>query len=66
MAIVKEMPTEALMALAARELAGKLEKIEHLNLSPDLFGPLLTRVLSAGAAKLEGAADADAAATRGA
>ncbi len=28
------------MGLAAREFAGKIETIEHLNLTPDLIGTL--------------------------
>lgn len=53
MEIVKGMPPSALMGLAARELAGKLERIEHLNLSPDVLGPLLQRLGVAGARVLE-------------
>ena len=40
------------MALAAREFAGKVETIEHLNLTPDLLGSLLTNVAEAGARRL--------------
>lgn len=53
MEIYKALPPAALMGLAARELAGKLHSIEHLNLSPDLLGSLLERVLGAQARKLE-------------
>jgi regulator of protease activity HflC (stomatin/prohibitin superfamily) len=53
MDIYKELPPSALMGLAARELAGKLQSIQHLNLSPDMLGPLLERVLGAQARKLE-------------
>jgi regulator of protease activity HflC (stomatin/prohibitin superfamily) len=60
MAIYRDLPTESLLGLAARELAGKLERIDHLNLSPEVLGPLLTRVLGAGAARLEAAAGEDA------
>ena len=42
---------------AARELASKLEKIEHLNLSPDLLGPALTDLFKAGARRLDGGGD---------
>ena len=38
--------------LAARELAGKLHSIEHLNVTPELFGPLVTELLQAGTARL--------------
>jgi regulator of protease activity HflC (stomatin/prohibitin superfamily) len=53
MEIYTALPPAALMGLAARELAGKLHSIEHLNLSPDLLGSLLERVLGAQARKLE-------------
>jgi regulator of protease activity HflC (stomatin/prohibitin superfamily) len=53
MDIYRELPPSALMGLAARELAGKLQSIQHLNLSPDMLGPLLERVLGAQARKLE-------------
>ncbi len=53
MEIYRSLPPAALMGLAARELAGKLQTIEHLNLSPDLLGSLLERVLGAQARKLE-------------
>jgi len=53
MDIYRDLPPAALMGLAARELAGKLQSIEHLNLSPDLLGSLLERVLGAQARKLE-------------
>jgi hypothetical protein len=39
--------------LAMQELAGKLQKIEHLNLGPDMLGPLLAGLMSAGTRKLE-------------
>jgi regulator of protease activity HflC (stomatin/prohibitin superfamily) len=53
MEIYRSLPPATLLGLAARELAGKLQKIEHLNLSPDLLGSLLERVLGAQAKKLE-------------
>jgi regulator of protease activity HflC (stomatin/prohibitin superfamily) len=53
MDIYRELPPAALMGLAARELAGKLQSIQHLNLSPDMLGSLLERVLGAQAKKLE-------------
>ena len=57
MDIYKELSSSTMMGLAARELAGKLQNIEHLTLSPDMLGSLLQRVLGAGAKKLE--ADAE-------
>ncbi len=53
MDIYRDLPSSAMMGLAARELAGKLQTIEHLNLSPDVLGSLLQRVLSNGAKRLE-------------
>ncbi|MFC1707314.1 band 7 protein, partial [Planctomycetota bacterium] len=53
MEIYRQLPAAALLGLAARELAGKLHSIEHLNVTPDLLGPLFTRVLRAGAERLE-------------
>jgi regulator of protease activity HflC (stomatin/prohibitin superfamily) len=53
MDIYRDLPPAALLGLAAREMAGKLQSIEHLNLSPDVLGPLLQRVLSGQAKKLE-------------
>jgi hypothetical protein len=52
-AIYRDLPPAALLGLAARELAGTLQSIEHLNLSPDVLGSLLERVLGAQARKLE-------------
>jgi regulator of protease activity HflC (stomatin/prohibitin superfamily) len=49
----RSLPPGVLMALAAREFAGKLNTIEHLNLTPDLLGPLLGNLLQAGTARLE-------------
>ena len=53
MEVYRRLPPGTLLGLAAREAAAKLGSIEHVNLSPDLFGPLLQRVLSAGATRLE-------------
>jgi len=52
--IYRELPSSVMMGLAARELAGKLEKIEHLNLTPELLGPMLTELMRAGTRRLEG------------
>jgi regulator of protease activity HflC (stomatin/prohibitin superfamily) len=53
MAIYRDLPPAVTLGLAAQELAGNLNTIEHLNLSPDAFGPLLTQLLSAGTRRLE-------------
>jgi regulator of protease activity HflC (stomatin/prohibitin superfamily) len=48
----RDLPAPVLIGLAVQELAGKLQ-IEHLNITPDLLGPILNRVLQAGARRLE-------------
>ncbi len=40
-AIYRDLSAHVLLGLAARELAGKLSKIDHLNVSPDLVGTVL-------------------------
>jgi len=58
-AVYRELAPAVLMGLAAREFAGKIETIEHLNLTPDLLGTVLTDFLAAGTRRLEaGAAEA--------
>ncbi|MEY4577042.1 MAG: hypothetical protein RL701_1745 [Pseudomonadota bacterium] len=47
----RNMPPTVLTALAAREFASKLRRIEHLNISPDLLGPALQNFLTAAAAR---------------
>jgi regulator of protease activity HflC (stomatin/prohibitin superfamily) len=53
----RTMPPALVAALAGKELAGKLQKIEHLNVTPDLLGTMLTRLVQAGggAPKADGA-----------
>jgi regulator of protease activity HflC (stomatin/prohibitin superfamily) len=53
MAIHRDLPAQVIFGLAAQELAGKLQRIDHLNLSPEAFGPLLGNLLRAGTDKLE-------------
>lgn len=48
-----KLPPAIMFGLALRELAGKLEQIGHLNVSPDALGPLLQNLMTAGAARLE-------------
>jgi regulator of protease activity HflC (stomatin/prohibitin superfamily) len=50
----KTMPASVLAGLAAQELAGKLQRIEHLNITPELLGPLLADLLEAGTKRLGG------------
>ncbi|MDH3306215.1 MAG: band 7 protein, partial [Acidimicrobiia bacterium] len=52
-AIYRDLPASVLVGLAARELAAKLERIDHLNLSPDAIAPLLQNLMAAGTSKLE-------------
>ncbi|MBY0263787.1 MAG: hypothetical protein K2Q20_15690, partial [Phycisphaerales bacterium] len=42
MAIYREFPADRLLGLAAQELAAKLQKIENLNVTPDLLGMVLS------------------------
>jgi regulator of protease activity HflC (stomatin/prohibitin superfamily) len=53
MEIFKDMPISVLYALAAQALASNLPAIEHLNLSPDALGPILTNFLTASTRKIE-------------
>ena len=53
MGIYRDMPPEVMMGLAAQRLAGKLNRIEHLNVTPDLLGGLLTNLVQAGTRRLE-------------
>lgn len=41
MAVYRDLPPQVLLGLAAREFAGKLDTIEHLNVTPDLLANLL-------------------------
>lgn len=40
-AIYRDIPPAVLLGLAAREFAGKLETIEHLNVTPDLLASVI-------------------------
>lgn len=53
MAIYRDLPSEVLIGLAARELAGKLERIDHLTVAPEALSPLLTGLMTAGQRRLE-------------
>ncbi len=56
--IYRSLPSSVLVGLAARELAGKLERIEHLNVTPELLSPLLSNLIRAGTRSLEGSSSA--------
>jgi regulator of protease activity HflC (stomatin/prohibitin superfamily) len=53
MAVMRAVPTSVLLALAAQELATKLQRIDHVNLTPDALGPMLQGLLDAGTRRLE-------------
>lgn len=53
MEIQQNVPPVVLAALAAREVAGKLQRIEHLHLGGDALGPMLTELAAAGTRALE-------------
>jgi regulator of protease activity HflC (stomatin/prohibitin superfamily) len=57
MQIYRDLPTPVIIGLAAQELAGKLQSIEHLTVSPELFGPLVTDLIRAGTKRLTEEAD---------
>jgi regulator of protease activity HflC (stomatin/prohibitin superfamily) len=52
----RDMPVGVLMGLAARRFAGKIERIEHLNLTPETVTPLLAGLVEAARARLAAAA----------
>jgi hypothetical protein len=54
------LPPAALVAMAAREFAEKIERIEHVNLSPDMLSPFLADLAKAGASRLGGGPAGDA------
>jgi regulator of protease activity HflC (stomatin/prohibitin superfamily) len=56
MELYQTVPPPVLWGLAAQALAGKLERIDHLNVSPELLGPMLIDLLGASTRKLEGSA----------
>lgn len=49
----RTMEPMILLGLAAQELASKLERIDHLNLSPDALSGMVQSLVSAGTTKLE-------------
>jgi hypothetical protein len=54
MEVYRDVSQAVMFGLAAKEFASKLKSIEHLNISPELLGPLLQNLVSAGTRKLEG------------
>ena len=53
MLIYREMPAHVLVGLAAQQIAGKLDKIEHINITPDQLGAALAKLASIGSLALE-------------
>jgi hypothetical protein len=54
----RDLPTPVVVTLAAQEMAGKIS-VEHLNVTPELLGPVINRVLEAGARRLEGTSEGE-------
>jgi regulator of protease activity HflC (stomatin/prohibitin superfamily) len=52
--IYSDLEPVVLFGLAAREFAGKLDRIDHLNLGSDALGPILGDLFQAGARYLTG------------
>lgn len=50
--IYRDLPTGVLMGLAARRFAGKLRRIDHVNVGGDVLGGALTDLLEAGTRRL--------------
>ncbi len=59
--IYRDLPAQVLMGLAARRFAGKLRRVDHLNLGSDALGGVLTDLVEAGTRRLA----AGGAATKG-
>jgi hypothetical protein len=51
------VPPAVLLGLAAQGMAGKLRRIEHLNVTPDLLAPLLAQLAESAARRLDAGAD---------
>jgi regulator of protease activity HflC (stomatin/prohibitin superfamily) len=54
MEAVRDVPPAVLLGLAAQAIAGKLDRIERVNLGDGSLGPALERILEAGAKRLGG------------
>jgi regulator of protease activity HflC (stomatin/prohibitin superfamily) len=51
-AIYQSLPPAVIIGLAAKQLAGKLDTVEHLNITPDLLAAGLNNLLALGTSKL--------------
>ena len=58
MEIYRDLPAHVLIGLAAQEFAGKLQRIDRIQLTPDGIGPLLSDLADAGARLVDGKAKA--------
>jgi regulator of protease activity HflC (stomatin/prohibitin superfamily) len=52
-AVYRDLPPAVLLGLAARDLAGKLDRIEHLNVTPDLLAAFAREFRVASAPAIE-------------
>lgn len=52
MSVYETLPVGVVFALALQEFAGKLQKIEHINITPDVLSTNLADLFAAGAQKL--------------
>ncbi len=50
----RTLPPAVIAALAAQALAQKIERIDHVNVTPELLGPMLSDLVRAGTARLGG------------
>ncbi|MRS11905.1 MAG: band 7 protein [Actinobacteria bacterium] len=53
MDVYRDLPPEVLTGLAARDFASKLQRIEHLNIAPDMLGQLVGDFIGAATRRLE-------------
>lgn len=55
LSVYATLPANVVLALALQEFAGKLDKIEHINITPDVLSTNLADLFAAGAKKLQSA-----------
>lgn len=53
MSVYDTLPANVVFALALQEFAGKIQKIEHINITPDVLSTNLADLFAAGAQKLQ-------------
>jgi regulator of protease activity HflC (stomatin/prohibitin superfamily) len=53
MTVYENLPANVVLALALQEVAGKLKKIEHINITPDVLQTNLADLFGAGARSLQ-------------